>query len=203
MIDFLEGEIENLAPLSLILKVNRIGFHLQISLTTYAYLQQSSSPIKIYTSFFIKEEKPILVGFATPLERALFNELLKISGIGIQTALTILSGYPPETLVELIRLGNTQQLATIKGIGKKTAERIILELKDRIPSMLQKESIPTDTLFSTSLDTSPEIEDAIQALISLGLSPKEAQRKILATLQKQENNTLDAATLIKLALQSS
>jgi Holliday junction DNA helicase RuvA len=202
MIDFLEGDIESLEPFHLVLKVQQIGFHLQISLTTYSVLHQfSPSPVRIYTTLFIREEKPILIGFATPLERALFNELIKISGIGIQTALTILSGYPPETLIHLIQMGAHQQLSSIKGIGKKTAERIVLELKDKIAYLFQKEKKPSPSLFPAS-PHDPAIEDAIQALISLGLNPKEAEKKIHTAVQKYGKEALDAATLIKLALQS-
>ena len=168
MIDYLNGKIAELLPAKVILDVNGVGYDINISLYTYTALQ-GKEEAKVYIYENIREDAWVLFGFASQDERNLFLDLTSVSGIGGNTARTILSSISPAEFCQAISQGNEHLLCNIKGIGKRSAQRIIVELKDKIP------------VFEGDAMLSPEMETASK------ITP-EAEEKIMGTPFEQNIN---------------
>ncbi len=173
--------------------VNGVGYEVNISLNTYSRIQDLSKGT-LLTYLQIKEDGHTLYGFFDAAEKAMFVQLIGISGVGASTARMMLSAMKPAEIVQAIALGNSRQLESIKGIGKKTAERIVLELKDKL-SKTQPES-GISTLISNTLE-----QDALNALIALGI-PRNAAESAIRKAQSSVPEQLNLEQLIKKALQS-
>lgn len=169
MISFLIGIIEEKKDNTLILNVNGVGYELITSVNTLSSLPLQGESIKIYTYMAVREDGIFLFGFSTQEERELFYKLITVSGVGPKMAITILSGLSLSDLTVAIMKEDSKLLSKIKGLGKKTAERICLELKDKLSGI----SIEDNTNFEVNYD-----EDAVQmatdTLISLGINKNEA-----------------------------
>lgn len=169
MISFLIGIIEEKKDNTLILNVNGVGYELITSVSTLSSLPLQGESIKIYTYMAVREDGIFLFGFSTQEERELFYKLITVSGVGPKMAITILSGLSLSDLTVAIMKEDSKLLSKIKGLGKKTAERICLELKDKLSGI----SIEDNTSFEVNYD-----EDAVQmatdTLISLGINKNEA-----------------------------
>ncbi len=169
MISFLIGIIEEKKDNTLILNVNGVGYELITSVNTLSSLPLQGESIKIYTYMAVREDGIFLFGFSTQEERELFYKLITVSGVGPKMAITILSGLSLSDLTVAIMKEDSKLLSKIKGLGKKTAERICLELKDKLSGI----SIEDNTSFEVNYD-----EDAVQMatdkLISLGINKNEA-----------------------------
>ncbi len=169
MISFLIGIIEEKKDNTLILNVNGVGYELITSVNTLSSLPLQGESIKIYTYMAVREDGIFLFGFSTQEERELFYKLITVSGVGPKMAITILSGLSLSDLTVAIMKEDSKLLSKIKGLGKKTAERICLELKDKLSGI----SIEDNTSFEVNYD-----EDAVQmatdTLISLGINKNEA-----------------------------
>lgn len=169
MISFLIGIIEEKKDNTLILNVNGVGYELITSVNTLSSLPLQGESIKIYTYMAVREDGIFLFGFSTQEERELFYKLITVSGVGPKMAITILSGLSLSDLTVAIMKEDSKLLSKIKGLGKKTAERICLELKDKLSGI----SIEDNTSFEVNYD-----EDALQmatdTLISLGINKNEA-----------------------------
>ena len=169
MIEYLRGELVELTPTVAVIDCNGVGYATSISLNTYSAIQGKKN-CKLYIYEAIREDAYVLYGFADRQERELFLLLISVSGIGPRVALSILSGIRLSDLAVAIKTGDTKLLSTIKGLGKKTAERIVLELKDKISVVgLSHEQ------FEEPLNESM-IDEATEALISLGINKNEAYR---------------------------
>jgi Holliday junction DNA helicase RuvA len=176
MLDFIKGEIVELLPTSVVLEVNGIGYEINISLFSYSKLQQASS-YKLYVHQVIREDAHLLFGFITPNEREIFRQLISVSGVGANTARMILSSMTPEEVRHAISSANVILLKSIKGIGAKTAERIIVDLKDKV---LKPDE--ASQLFKSQDNTIKK--EALSALEVLGFSKKNSQQvvdKLLST----------------------
>lgn len=194
MIEYIKGDITELTPTSVILECNGIGYGMNISLNTFTAIQNQSRT-KLFVYEAIREDAHVLFGFHDKTERDLFLLLISVSGIGGNTARMILSALTPSELCEVISNGNDKLLKTVKGIGLKTAQRIIVDLKDKI-NLLGIES--THESNSTNI-TSPEIiEEAVAALTMLGF-PNSASQKVVQAILKEEKN-IPVEKVIKLAL---
>ena len=181
MITFLDGELSEKEPARLVLNVGGIGYELFIPLSSYDKLPPSGARCRILTWLCIREDAHALYGFATDAERKLFQQLMTVSGIGPKTALGALSGMSVREFKTAIVSGDTKRISTISGIGKKTAERIIVELKDKISDAEALEAVAGGSQTPDDL----RARDAILALISLGYKQADAQtviRKLLPTL---------------------
>lgn len=169
MISFLIGIIEEKKDNTLILNVNGVGYELIASVNTLSSLPMQGESVKIYTYMAVREDGIFLFGFSTQEERELFYKLITVSGVGPKMAITILSGLSLSDLTVAIMKEDSKLLSKIKGLGKKTAERICLELKDKLSGI----SIEDNTSFEVNYD-----EDAVQmatdTLISLGINKNEA-----------------------------
>lgn len=191
MIEYIKGEIVEHSPTRLIIESNGIGYEIHISLTTYSALQEESNK-KVFIYEVIREDAHLLFGFATKEERELFLLLTSVSGVGPNTARMILSSMPPTELMYIIASGDEKTLTMVKGIGSKTAQRIIVDLKNKVKPIDKK----TNT--SASLIHNEIAEEAIAALVMLGF-PKAASQKVTDSILKKTPDTT-VEQLIKTAL---
>lgn len=198
MIEYLRGELAELTPAIAVIDCNGVGYALSISLNTYSALQGKKN-CKLYVYEAIRDDAFQLFGFINKDERELFLMLNSVSGIGGNTARMILSAFSPSELVEAIASENTKLLQSVKGIGKKTAERTIVELKDKIKTtaIAGDVSIPSVQKASASMEV---YEEAVSALTMLGFAPHPTQ-KVVKTILK-DNPDLTVEQVIKHALQN-
>ena len=196
MIEYIRGTIAELTPTQAVIDCGGVGYGLCISLNTYSALQgQREARLYVYES--IREDAYQLFGFASRQERELFLLLISVASIGGQTARTVLSAFTPAELAAAIRSENERMLRSVKGIGPKAAQRIIVELKDKIPLALGE---TTDTApASTAAVANKEIvEEAVAALTMLGFPPAPSQKTVLAIVK--DSPTLAVEQIIKQAL---
>jgi Holliday junction DNA helicase RuvA len=170
MIAFVRGEFVNKTPAVVHVDVGGVGYELQISLNTYSRIQPLEKGT-LLTYLHIREDAHILYGFFELAEKELFIQLIGVSGVGASTARMMLSSMKPDEIVRAIIQGNTRQLESIKGIGKKSAERIILELRDKVGRNKSESNI--SSAVSNTLD-----QDALNALITLGIARPAAEQAI-------------------------
>lgn len=177
MISYIQGNLAELTPTYAVIDNHGIGYELNISLTTYSALENFRE-CKLFVHEVIREDAHILFGFSSESERAIFRELIGVSGVGANSARVILSSIPPAELEQVIVSGDDRRLKSVKGIGAKTAQRIIVDLKDKIkPS--------GDTLFIQSAPQSDAYDEALAALLMLGFA-KAQTVKVLTRLFKDD-----------------
>ena len=195
MIEYIKGELTEITPALAVIECNGVGYGVNVSLNTYSAIQ-GKKDVKLYIYEAIREDAYVLYGFASKQERELFLLLITVSGIGGNTARMILSALSPSELCNVISSGNEKLLKTVKGIGLKTAQRIIVELKDKIATIGVDSAMPVSTVVS-SVQT--EIyEEAVSALTMLGFAQAPSQ-KVVASILKEEPNAA-VEKVIKLAL---
>ena len=171
MIGYLRGTLITKRPPSLTLDVNGVGYELEAPMSTFYRLPDLGSPLSLVTHLVVREDAHVLFGFFTEAERALFRTLLKISGVGPRTALGVLSGMSVQGFYQCIREKDVASLMKIPGVGHKTADRLLLEMKDRLPESLEGDA--------TALPGSSKAEgEAHGALIALGYKPSEVIRML-------------------------
>ncbi len=171
MIGMLRGMIISKQAPELLLDINGIGYEISAPMTTFYELPEVGHEVILHTHLVVREDAHLLYGFIDLKTRNLFRTLIKVNGVGPKLALTLLSGMDANTFVQCIQQGNTAVLVSIPGIGKKTAERLVIETRDAL-----KQYSTIDTIEHTHSTTSnQEIEDAISALISLGYKPNDAK----------------------------
>lgn len=195
MIEYIKGELTEITPAMAVIECNGLGYGINVSLNTYSAIQ-GKKEVKLYIYESIREDAYILYGFATKQERELFLLLISVSGIGGNTARMILSALTPSELCNVISSGNDKLLKTVKGIGLKTAQRIIVDLKDKIPTT----DIGTSTTSAPiSITANNEIyEEAIAALTMLGFAQAPSQKVVAAILKEEPDAAVEK--VIKLAL---
>ena len=196
MIALLKGDIIKIEPTYIILNVSGVGYEIKISLRTYAEIKNLKK-IEIKTHLQVKEDSHTLYGFYSQSEKVIFLDLISISGVGPSTAMMILSSLSASELQEAILNEDVLMIKSIKGIGSKTAERIILELKDKIK---KKDFIENNVKFSSGLGNTLR-NDALKALSSLGISKDLARIKVDQILKEKQDLSLE--DLIKDVLKKS
>ncbi len=192
MIDYIKGQIIELTPAELILENAGIGYSILISLQTYEAFQQKTQAVA-YIHHYIREDEELYFGFATKDERELFRLLISVSGIGVASARMMLSSLTSEEIRQAILSENVNRIKSVKGIGLKSAQRLVLELKDKV---VKGEGSEAAALFKT--DNSALVEEATTALVMLGFS-KANISKVLPGILK-ENPTARVEDIIKAAL---
>ena len=168
MISHLSGKLVSKSPTALVVECNGIGYEVNISLNTYSKIIDSEQ-IKIYTHLQVREDSHSIFGFFDELERSVFRLLISVSGIGANTARTMLSSMPPNKVIESIQSDNVVAIQSIKGIGAKTAQRVIIDLKDKVLNLID------DNEFNVSPNNTQR-EEALSALSVLGYPIKQTQR---------------------------
>lgn len=174
-----------------------VGYDLEVSMTTFYQLPAVDEQISIWTHLQIKDDQHALIGFANEQERKLFRTLIKINGVGVKMALTILSGMSEVEFCGCILSDDVTTLTRLPGVGKKTAERLIIELRDKVEMLTQDHEQPM-VVNSNGAEKTNSVGEAIEALQALGYKPAEAEKMI----KKIATPEADTETLIKLALQA-
>ena len=194
MIDYIKGQIRELTPTSCTLETCGVGYELLISLNTYTAIQDRKE-VKLYVYEVIREDAHLLYGFSTKQERQLFTLLISVSGVGGQTAKVILSSFSPSELANIIQMENVKLLRGVKGIGPKAAQRIVLDLKDKVVGIEGGATVQSGVANSIKANA---VAEAVSALTTLGFPPAASQKCVAALLQ--ENPNLPIEQVIKQAL---
>ena len=198
MIGRLRGSLAEKQPPHLVLDVNGVGYEVEVPMTTLYRLPHVGETVTLHTHLVVREDAHLLYGFYEKRERELFRELIRLNGVGPKLALALMSGLEVDERVRCVQAQDTSALTRIPGVGKKTAERLLVELKDRFKAW---ESLPgTFTLVSNGPNQAEPVasaeSDAVSALISLGYKPQEASKAVSAIKEKD----LSSADLIRRAL---
>jgi Holliday junction DNA helicase RuvA len=200
MVDFLQGKIKQVEPAFLVLAVGGIGFSMRISLNSFSELKDEKEEIVIHTYLHYSQTDGMsLFGFSNRKERGLFLHLISVNGIGPGTALVALSSSNPDQLMQSIVQSDVRAIQALKGIGPKTAQRLILELKDKISKEIGAAAVAGS---KSSGAPSNNMEDALSALMTLGI-PRPTAEKSLEAILKQADKTYTTEELIRMVLQRS
>jgi holliday junction DNA helicase RuvA len=184
MIARLTGVLLEKRPPWLVVDVAGVAYELEAPMSTFYRLPECGEAVVLRTHLVVREDAHLLYGFALEGERRLFRELLKVNGVGARLALAMLSGLEPEALVAAVQAGEVNRLVAIPGIGRKTAERLIVELRDRIGAGLEgvPVAVPAGVPAPVGGEEDP-VADAVAALIALGYKPVEASRYVQAAAE--------------------
>ena len=197
MIGRLRGTLAEKHPPFLILDVGGVGYEVEVPMTTLYRLPPVGEPLTLHTHLVVREDAQLLYGFAEKREREFFRELIRLNGVGPKLALALMSGLEVDELVRCVQAGDTSTLVKVPGVGKKTAERLLVELKDRFKAW---ETLPGMTGLviepSSVSPVSSAESDALSALISLGYKPQEASRAVAAV----KEDGLSSEEMIRRAL---
>jgi len=199
MIAYLEGKLVEKDAAHAIIDVHGVGYLVKISLQTFWQIDQLQGPLKLHTHLHITEDSHTLYGFFTIEEKSIFLHLISVNGIGPGTALMVLSSVSPAELYQAITREDLRQLQAIKGIGGKTAQRMILELKDKLKKIAAPEPLEGKT--DSTLKNNKNRDEALSALMVLGI-PKATAEKTIDQILKRDGNDISTEILIKTALKS-
>ena len=198
MIEYIKGELTELTPALATVEAAGVGYGLNISLNTFTALQKEERKmVKLYVFEIIREDAHVLYGFINKKEREMFERLITVSGVGANTARMMLSGMSVSELCNAISTGNARLIQSIKGIGKMTAQRIIVDLRDKIVALGIADEIPAGGTMSAPVNNAVR-DEAVAALTMLGFSPAPTQKVVVQILQAQP--TLPVEQVVKLAL---
>lgn len=197
MIEYVRGELAELTPAYAVVEAHGVGYGLSISLNTYSGIQNKKE-VKLYVVESIREDAYALFGFSTKQEREMFLLLITVSGVGANTARMILSAMSPAELCNVISSGNEKMLKTVKGIGLRTAQRIIVDLRDKIAVEGVADQMPAPGVAAASAMNNEVRDEAIGALTMLGFSPAPSAKVVSAILT--DNPQLPVEQVVKLAL---
>ncbi len=190
MYEYIEGKVSEANPAFAVIDVNGVGYYLNISVFTYSHLHEVEH-YKLYTHLVVREDVHMLFGFSTDQERQLFRHLISVSGVGANTARLILSAYSPDEISTAITTDNVKLLESIKGIGAKSAQRIVIDLKDKVSKegyiLEEKYTISHNTLFN----------DALTGLTSLGFNRKQAEKALDKAFTGIKDNTPESTLTVE------
>jgi len=192
MIGFLRGKLVVKAPPLLVLDVQGVGYEMEAPMTTFYQLPELGTEITLHTHLSIREDAHSLFGFATEADRVMFRSLIKVNGVGPKLALTILSGQSADELHRCIHDNDTQALIRLPGVGKKTAERLIIEMRDRLPQLEGSITVRTPIVGNAK-------QEAVSALCSLGYKPLDASKMV----QGIHTEGKSCEDIIRMALQGA
>lgn len=199
MIGFLHGVLRDKQPPALLIEVQGVGYEVEAPMTTFYDLPAVGEPVRLYTHLAVREDAHTLYGFSKLSDRTLFRTLIKVNGVGAKMALTILSGMEASLFAGCVQAGDTAALVKLPGVGKKTAERLVVEMRDRLADW--------DTTGAAALagsgkspqaDVLNPVEEAVSALVALGYKPADASRMVRGV----DAGDLATEEIIRTALQS-
>jgi len=199
VIGLLRGVLREKQPPGLMIEVQGVGYEVEAPMTTFYDLPAVGETVTLFTHLAIREDAHTLYGFSKPSDRKLFRSLIKVNGVGAKLALTILSGMDASLFAHCVQAGDTAALVKLPGVGKKTAERLVVEMRDRLadweaPAAGAKGSAPL-----SRPDVANPVEEAVSALVALGYKPQEASRMVRAI----DSSELSTEDIIRAALQAT
>jgi Holliday junction DNA helicase RuvA len=200
MIGRLRGTLAQKQPPLLLVDVGGVGYEVEAPMSTFYQLPAVGEAVVLYTHLVVREDAHLLFGFASESERRLFRTLIKVNGVGAKLALTILSGISADEFARCVQDNDTAALVRLPGVGKKTAERLIVEMRDRLADWEGAVALPGAVPApSAAAPAQDETRDAISALVSLGYKPPEASRLV----SKVETEGLSSEEIIRAALKQA
>ena len=200
MIGFLRGVLCDKQPPGLLLDVQGVGYEVEAPMTTFYDLPAVGETVTLYTHLAVREDAHTLYGFSKLSDRSLFRTLIRVNGVGAKLALTILSGMDAGTFAACVQAGDTAALVKLPGVGKKTAERLVVEMRDRLADWdLPGRGGPSASAPSRLPDVAIPVEEAVSALIALGYKPQEASRMVRVV----DSRDLSTEEIIRTALQAT
>lgn len=203
MIGQLRGKLVHRQAPDLVLDVGGVGYELIASMTTFIELPEidQQSEVTLYTHLIVREDAHTLYAFSSTMERSLFRTLLKVNGIGPKMALAIVSGMTADEFSQRVHSGDVNGLTKLPGVGKKTAERLILEVRDRLPRPAVAD---TGEMVSSPSRTNDIEEEAVAALVALGYKPAQASRMVASFVGRiQDGQNLSVEEIVRSALKAS
>ena len=198
MIGWIRGKLLSKRPPFLLLDVQGVGYELEGPMTTFYTLPELGDTVALFTHQLVREDAHHLYAFANEQERNVFRLLLKVNGVGAKLALTILSGMDAATFSRCVFEGDSASLSKLPGIGKKTAERLIIEMQDRLDKSTMPAYIPASATSTDAIPIEDPVREAVSALISLGFKPPEASRQVHAI----ESEGLSCEEIVRQALKT-
>jgi len=202
MIGRIRGQLVHKQPPEILVEVAGVGYEIQVPMTTLFRLPELGAEVSLVTHFVVREDAQLLYGFIDDQDRTLFRQLIKVNGVGPKLALTILSGMDSSSFVRCVQREDISALVALPGVGKKTAERLLIEMRDKLKAwMAQVEGADlTATDLAANIPMVDIVADAEGALIALGYKPPEASRMVAAV---NDDEVTDSEELIRRALKST
>lgn len=201
MIGRIRGHLVYKQPPDILVEVGGVGYEIQVPMTTLFQLPELGSEVSLVTHFVVREDAQLLYGFIDERDRSLFRQLIKVSGVGPKLALTILSGMDSTSFARCVQRDDISSLVALPGVGKKTAERLLVEMRDKLQGWLVQ-AAEVDGMAAGGVSLAPianMVADAEGALIALGYKPQEASRVVAAV---NDDSVADSEELIRRALKS-
>ncbi len=198
MIGQIRGILIHKQPPHLLVDVQGVAYEIEAPMTTFYKLPDTGAEVTLFTHLAIRDDAHLLFGFATHNERSLFRTLIKVNGVGAKMALTILSGMEADHFAQCIRDGDADSLVRLPGVGKKTAERLIIEMRDRL-KYWELSSVASSTADNAPGQAGRQPDDAVSALVALGYKPQEASRLVYAVATDE----MSSEEIIREALKAS
>ncbi len=199
MIGYLRGVLRDKQPPQLLIEVQGVGYEVEAPMTTFYDLPAVGEPVTLFTHLAVREDAHTLYGFSKVSDRTLFRSLIKVNGVGARLALTILSGMDAGLFAACVQAGDSAALVKLPGVGKKTAERLIVEMRDRLADWDTPAVAPAGSAPSGRLSVASPVEEAVTALVALGYKPQEASRMVRAI----DSKDLATEDIIRTALQAT
>jgi Holliday junction DNA helicase RuvA len=199
MIGRIRGILAEKHPPAILVDVSGVGYELQVPMTTLFQLPELGAEVSLVTHFVVREDAQLLYGFVDERDRELFRELIKVSGVGPKLALTLLSGMDSASFARCVQRDDVAALVALPGVGKKTAERLLVEMRDKLGDWLGQLGDGTGTVTAVPSPAPDLTADAESALVALGYKPAEAARVVAAV---NDQSVADSEELIRRALRS-
>ncbi|MES2218575.1 MAG: Holliday junction branch migration protein RuvA [Pseudomonadota bacterium] len=196
MIGLLHGTILEKQPPQLLLNVAGVGYEIDAPMSTFYHLPDIGKEVTLHTHLIVREDAHLLYGFYSREERSLFRTLLKVNGVGPRLALTILSSMDTNEFIRCVINNDAESLVRLPGVGKKTAERLIIEMRDKVSQGQQLTTLPHTNINQTNHPRNQIIQDAVSALIALGYKPQEASRMV----SRADDGVISSEEIIRGAL---
>ncbi len=201
MIGRLTGKIIEKNPPMLVIDVQGVGYEVEVPMNTFYSLPESQEIMTLFTHMIVREDAQFLCGFILDEERRLFRTLIKVNGVGAKLALSILSSISAQEFARCVNENDTKALVQLPGIGKKTAERLIIEVRDKLKDWVPA-SLPTQNDTQQSVTRQDETAEAASALIALGYKPQEASVMVQQALTDSIDDCISSGDLIRAALKN-
>jgi Holliday junction DNA helicase RuvA len=199
VIGFLRGVLRDKQPPSLMIEVQGVGYEVEAPMTTFYDLPAVGETVTLFTHLAVREDAHTLYGFSKQSDRKLFRALIKVNGVGAKLALTILSGMDATLFAHCVQAGDTASLVKLPGVGKKTAERLVVEMRDRLADWEVPAVGAPGSAAAPRPDVANPVEEAVSALVALGYKPQEASRMVRAI----DSSDLSTEDIIRAALQAT